>query len=138
MRTSNDTPTIPTTAAPSRRLTALPTYVFAWLDELKATARARGAKLIDLGIGNPDQPTPPEIVQTIARAYADPGTHGYPPFRGTPRFLGAVAGFMKSRFGVTVDPDREVLCTSGGKEGIAHLVMAFTDENSVALVPSIH
>ena len=138
MRTSNDTPTIPTTAAPSRRLTALPTYVFAWLDELKAVARARGTKLIDLGIGNPDQPTPPAIVQTIARAYAEPRTHGYPPFRGTTRFLGAAAEFMKSRFGVRIDPDREVLCTSGGKEGIAHLVMAFTDEASIALVPSIH
>ena len=138
MRTSNDTPTISTTAAPSRRLTALPTYVFAWLDELKAAARARGAKLLDLGIGNPDQPTPPAIVQTIARAYADPRTHGYPPFRGTARFLGAAANFMKTRFGVTVDAEREVLCTSGGKEGIAHLVMAFADEDAVALVPSIH
>jgi LL-diaminopimelate aminotransferase len=138
MRTSNDTPTSSTTAAPSHRLTALPTYVFAWLDELKAAARARGASLLDLGIGNPDQPTPPGVVDAIARAYADPRTHGYPPFRGTPRFLAAVASFMKGRFGVTVDAEREVLCTSGGKEGIAHLVMAFVDEGSVALVPSIH
>jgi LL-diaminopimelate aminotransferase len=138
MRTSNDTPTISTTASPSRRLTALPTYVFAWLDELKAAARTRGANLLDLGIGNPDQPTPPGIVDAIARAYADPRTHGYPPFRGTPRFLEAAVEFMKSRFGVAIDAEREVLCTSGGKEGIAHLVMAFADEDSVALVPSIH
>src|SRR5689334_24105895 len=115
MRTTNSTPTTSTTAGPTHRLTALPTYVFAWLDELKAAARARGANLLDLGIGNPDQPTPPEIVDAIARAYADPRTHGYPPFRGTPRFLGAVAKFMKSRFDVTVDAEREVLCTSGGK-----------------------
>src|SRR5947199_2940087 len=138
MRTANNTPTIPTTAGPTRRLTALPTYVFAWLDELKETARARGADLIDLGIGNPDQPTPAPIVEAIARAFADPRTHGYPPFRGTPRLREAATNFMKRRFGVTVDAEREVLCTSGGKEGIAHLVMGFTDDESVALVPDIH
>jgi LL-diaminopimelate aminotransferase len=125
-------------AAPTHRLTALPTYVFAWLDELKAAARARGASLLDLGIGNPDHPTPPPIVDAIARAYRDPATHGYPPFRGTPRFLEAAAAHMNRRFGVAVDPGREVLCVSGGKEGIAHLVMGFTDENSVVLVPDVH
>jgi LL-diaminopimelate aminotransferase len=138
MRAANNTPTTSTTAGPTHRLTALPTYVFAWLDELKAAARERGAKLIDLGIGNPDQPTPPAIIEAISRAYADPRTHGYPPFRGAPRFLEAASKFMARRFGVTVDPDREVLCVSGGKEGIAHLVIAFTDEQSVALVPDIH
>jgi LL-diaminopimelate aminotransferase len=138
MRTTNSTPTTSTTAGPTHRLTALPTYVFAWLDELKAAARARGAELIDLGIGNPDQPTPSAIVDAISAAYADPRTHGYPPFRGTPRFLDAAARFMRRRFGVTVDPAREVVCVSGGKEGIAHLVMAFTDEQSIALVPDIH
>jgi LL-diaminopimelate aminotransferase len=138
MRTTNSMPTAPGTAAPSHRLTALPTYVFAWLDELKAEARARGARLIDLGIGNPDQPTPAPILDEIARAYRDPATHGYPPFRGTPRFLEAAASYMHARFGVRVDPSRDVLCVSGGKEGIAHLVMAFTDERSIALVPDIH
>src|SRR5256885_8088139 len=137
MRATNTTPTVPTTG-PSHRLTALPTYVFAWLDELKAVARTRGANLIDLGIGNPDQPTPAAIVEAIGRAYADPTTHGYPPFRGTRNFLAAVTRFMNARFGVRVDREREVLCTSGGKEGIAHLVMGFTDEESVALVPDIH
>jgi LL-diaminopimelate aminotransferase len=138
MRTINQTPTISPTAGPTRRLTALPTYVFAWLDELKETARARGADLIDLGIGNPDQPTPAPIVDAIARAFSDPRTHGYPPFRGTSRFREAATNFMKRRFGVTVDAEREVLCTSGGKEGIAHLVMGFTDDDSVALVPDVH
>lgn len=125
-------------AAPTHRLTALPTYVFAWLDELKAAARQRGASLLDLGIGNPDQPTPAPIVDAIAGAYRNPATHGYPPFRGTPRFLGAAAGFMQRRFGVSVDPEREVLCVSGGKEGIAHLVMGFTDEHSITVVPDVH
>ena len=138
MRTPTNTPTSPTTAAPSHRLTALPTYVFAWLDELKDAARARGAALIDLGIGNPDQPTPPGVVDAITHAYANPRTHGYPPFRGTTNFLSAATEFMKSRFGVTLDADREVVCVSGGKEGIAHLVMAFTDEEGIALVPDIH
>lgn len=138
MPRTHTTPTTPTMAGPTHRLTALPTYVFAWLDELKATARSRGATLIDLGIGNPDQPTPAPIVDAITRAYADPRTHGYPPFRGTPHFLSAVASFMKDRFGVTVEAERETLCVSGGKEGIAHLVMGYTDEKSVVLVPDIH
>src|SRR5215213_8115589 len=80
---------------PSRRLSDLPTYVFAWLDELKAEARARGADLIDLGMGNPDQPTPQPIIDAITAAYNDPRTHGYPPFRGTERFRQAVANFMQ-------------------------------------------
>jgi LL-diaminopimelate aminotransferase len=133
---SPQTPT--TTTSPTHRLTALPTYVFAWLDELKAIARSRGADLIDLGIGNPDQPTPPAIVDAIKRAYDDPTTHGYPPFRGTPHFRESAAAYMQRRFGVRVDPEREVLAVSGGKEGIAHLVMGYTDEESIALVPDIH
>src|SRR6476646_883770 len=83
---------------PSRRLTDLPTYVFAWLDQLKADARARGADLIDLGMGNPDQPTPKPIIDAIAAAYSDPKTHGYPPFDGTPPFREAVGRYMRNRF----------------------------------------
>src|SRR5829696_3311381 len=97
------------TAMPTHRLSDLPTYVFAWLDELKAAARARGADLIDLGMGNPDQPTPQPIVDAIASAYGDPANHGYPPFRGTSRFREAVARYMRNRFGVDVDPETEVL-----------------------------
>jgi LL-diaminopimelate aminotransferase len=137
-------PTATATAAPAgsctptHRLSALPPYVFAWLDELKAELRGSGASLIDLGIGNPDQPTPPAIVDVIQRSYATPATHGYPPFRGTPEFLGAAARYMGRRFGVTVDPAADVLCLSGAKEGIAHATMAFTDEGTVTLVPDIH
>ncbi len=123
---------------PSRRLTELPTYVFAWLDELKADARARGIDLIDLGMGNPDQPTPPSVVDAIGRAYGDPATHGYPPFRGTPAFRISVSRFMRARFGVDLDPDLETLCLSGAKEGIAHATMAFVDESTVSLVPDIY
>lgn len=122
----------------SPRLGSLPTYVFAWLDELKAAARARGVDIIDLGIGNPDQPTPPAIVAAIAEGYADASTHGYPPFRGTPRFRSAVADYMVDRFGVTVDPERELLCVSGAKEGLAQLTLAFADPGTVTLVPDIY
>jgi LL-diaminopimelate aminotransferase len=123
---------------PSRRLTDLPTYVFAWLDELKAAARARGADLIDLGMGNPDQPTPKPIIDKIAEAYADPRNHGYPPFDGTPRFREAVSRYMRARFDVAADANSEVLCLSGAKEGIAHTTMAFADENTITLVPDIY
>src|SRR6185295_12511040 len=92
----------PAAATPTHRLSDLPTYVFAWLDELKAAARARGADLIDLGMGNPDQPTPKPIVDAITGAYRDPANHGYPPFRGAPRFREAVARYMRDRFDVDV------------------------------------
>lgn len=128
----------PEALAPSHRLDALPTYVFAWLDELKARARGRGARLIDLGIGNPDQPTPAPVIEEIARAYQDPATHGYPPFRGTERFRQAIARFMAARFGVELDPEREILATSGAKEAIAHFTMAYADESTVSLVPDIY
>jgi LL-diaminopimelate aminotransferase len=112
--------------------------VFAWLDDLKAEAKARGAKLIDLGMGNPDQPTPAPIIQAIANAFADPRTHGYPPFRGTEQFRRAAANFMQRRFAVAADPHTEILCLSGAKEGLAHAIMAFSDETTVALVPDIY
>jgi LL-diaminopimelate aminotransferase len=123
---------------PSRRLTDLPEYVFSWLDELKGEARRAGADLIDLGMGNPDQPTPQPIVDAIAAAFNDPRTHGYPPFRGTDRFREAVAAYMSRRFGVDVDPEREVLCLSGAKEGIAQATMAFADESTISIVPDIY
>jgi LL-diaminopimelate aminotransferase len=123
---------------PSRRLTDLPEYVFSWLDELKADARRRGTDLIDLGMGNPDQPTPQPIIESIAAAYRDPKTHGYPPFRGTEVFRQAVATYMQRRFGASVDAQHEVLCLSGAKEGIAHATMAFGDETTLSLVPDIY
>ena len=123
---------------PSRRLTDLPEYVFSWLDELKADARRKGADLIDLGMGNPDQPTPQPIIDAIAAAFNDPRTHGYPPFRGTEGFRNAVSRFMRQRFAVDVDPAYEVLCLSGAKEGIAHATMAFADDSTVSLVPDIY
>jgi len=75
-------------------------------------------------MGNPDQPTPAAIVDAINAAYRYPATHGYPPFRGTERFRLAAADFMRRRFGVSANPDTEVLCLSGAREGIAHTTMA--------------
>ncbi len=123
---------------PTRRLTDLPTYVFAWLDELKARARAGGASLIDLGMGNPDQPTPAPILEVIAEALHDPRHHGYPPFRGTDRFLQAAANYMQRRFGIAFDPATEILCLSGAKEGIAHLTMGLADPGVISLIPDIY
>jgi LL-diaminopimelate aminotransferase len=124
--------------APAARLTSLPIYVFAWLEELRRAATARGADVIDLGIGNPDRPTPAGIVAAMTEAWRDPATHGYPPFRGDPVFLASAAAWMQRRFGVALDPASELLALSGAKEGIAQLSMAFADPDALALVPDIY
>jgi LL-diaminopimelate aminotransferase len=108
----------------SSRLTHLPPYVFAWLDDLKAEARAKGADLIDLGMGNPDQPTPKAVVEAIQQAFATSHNHGYPPFKGKDTFRQAVSRWMKRRYQVNADPQTDILCLSGSKEGLAHLAMA--------------
>lgn len=118
-------------------LRALPPYVFAALDELKADARAQRRAFVDLGMGSPDRPTPSVIIEAMERAVADPTTHGYPLFRGDPRFQTAVAGFMRYRFGVSVEPT-DVIALGGAKEGLAQLIMAFCGPGDLALVPSIH
>jgi LL-diaminopimelate aminotransferase len=119
-------------------LRRLPPYVFAELDRLKAAARARGATLVDLGIGSPDIPIAPTIIDELARAARDPSAHGYPPFRGVPRFFDAIGAFMQSRFDVAVDPSREALALSGAKEGLAQLVMSLCGPGDSVLVPEIY
>ncbi|MEO7455899.1 MAG: aminotransferase class I/II-fold pyridoxal phosphate-dependent enzyme [Gemmatimonadaceae bacterium] len=119
-------------------LRRLPPYVFAELDRRKAAARARGAKLIDLGIGSPDLPIAPGILDALTEAAHDPGAGGYPPFRGVPRFFDSIERFMLSRFGVDVDAPREALALSGAKEGIAQLMMAVCAPGDVVLVPEIY
>ena len=116
----------------------LPPYVFAELDRLKAAAVARGATLVDLGIGSPDMPMAAGIIETLAEAAHAPFAHGYPPFRGAPRYLSAIEQFMHARFGVTVDPSREVLSLSGAKEGIAQVINALCAPGDVVLVPEIY
>ena len=122
----------------SKSLDSLPPYVFAELDRLKADARQRGVSFDDLGIGNPDRPTPASIVEALQRAAADPATHGYPPFRGVPIYLESVARFMKRRFGVQIEATTEVLALAGAKEGIAHLISATAGSGDVVLIPEIY
>jgi LL-diaminopimelate aminotransferase len=119
-------------------LRSLPTYVFAELDLLKAAARARGTSLVDLGIGSPDLAMDRGIVAALADAAGAPGIQGYPPFRGEPRFFDAIGGFMRDRFGVTIDPAREALALSGAKEGIAGIITALCGPGDLALVPEIY
>lgn len=119
-------------------LRRLPPYVFAELDRLKAEARARGDELIDLGIGSPDLPIAPAILDALSTAAHDSSAHGYPPFRGVPRFFEAIEQFMQSRFGVTIDAPREAIALSGAKEGLAQLVMALCGPADLALIPAIY
>lgn len=117
----------------SQRLSKLPPYLFAEIDRAKEELKARGLRLIDLGVGDPDLPTPPPIVRAMQEAVSDPAHHRYPPYAGTARFREAIARWYRRRFGVELDPDEEVLVLIGSKEGIAHLPLALCDRNDVVL-----
>jgi LL-diaminopimelate aminotransferase len=119
----------------AQRLQTLPPYLFAHIDALKAEERRKGTDVIELGIGDPDLPTPPHIVRALQEAAADPGTHRYPAYVGLEGFRAAAARFMARRFGVRLDPEREVVTLIGSKEGIAHFPVAFVDPGDVVLVP---
>lgn len=120
----------------SGRLQALPPYIFAELDRLKAAARERGVDVIDLGMGNPDRPSPPAVVEAAVSAMRDPANHRYPTFDGRPQLRRAIADWYAARYGVSLDPDREVLPLIGSKEGLAHLALAYINPGDVSLVPS--
>jgi LL-diaminopimelate aminotransferase len=114
-------------------LDRIPPYLFAELERKVAAKRAAGVDVISLGIGDPDTPTYAPIVAAAQRAVADPSTHTYPTNRGRPEFRQAVAGFYRRRFGVTLDPDTEVMAAIGAKECIFNLNLAFLDPGDVAL-----
>ncbi|MGZ4344598.1 MAG: LL-diaminopimelate aminotransferase [Solirubrobacteraceae bacterium] len=118
---------------PSSRLERIPPYLFAELERKVEAKRAAGIDVISLGIGDPDTPTYPPIVEAAQRAVADPSTHTYPSNRGRPEFRGAVAAFYARRFGVQLDPDTEVMSAIGAKECIFNLNLAFLDPGDVAL-----
>jgi LL-diaminopimelate aminotransferase len=122
--------------SPADRLTKLPQYVFARLDELKANARAQGVDLIDLGMGNPDGATPAPIVESAIAAIQDRKHHGYPPFEGTANFRKAITNWYQRRYGVMLDSEGEALPLLGSKEGLTHLALAYLDPGDVVLVPS--
>jgi LL-diaminopimelate aminotransferase len=119
----------------ANRIRELPPYLFARIDALKTEERKKGRDLIDLGIGDPDLPTPPHIVEALTVAARDPGTHRYPSYVGMEDFRKAAAGFMKSRFGLAFDHGKEVICVIGSKEAIAHLPFAFVNPGDVVLCP---
>jgi LL-diaminopimelate aminotransferase len=118
---------------PSKRLQAIPPYMFAELERRVADKRKAGIDVISLGIGDPDKPTYPHIVEAMQRAVGDPSTHRYPSNRGREEFREAFAGFYESRFGVEIDPESEVIPAIGAKECIYNLCFAFLDPGDVAL-----
>src|SRR5215211_5875883 len=117
---------------PSKRLDAIPPYMFAELERRIAEKKEQGIDVISLGIGDPDQPTYPHVVEAMQQAVADPGTHQYPSNRGRAEFREAFAGFYDQRFGVAVDADSEVIPAIGAKECIYNLCFAFLDPEGVA------
>jgi LL-diaminopimelate aminotransferase len=117
----------------SRRLEKIPPYLFAELERKIAAKKAAGIDVISLGIGDPDTPTYPPIVAAAQAAVADPSTHQYPSNRGRAEFRQAVAAFYRRRFGVTLDPETEVIPAIGAKECIFNLNLAFLDPGDVAL-----
>ena len=119
----------------SKRIKKLPPYLFAEIDRLKEEVISKGVDVIDLGVGDPDIPTPHEIVEEAKRAIEDPRNHKYPSYVGMIEFRQAVAGWYRRRFSVELDPESEVVSLIGSKEGIAHLPLAYVDQGDVVLVP---
>ncbi|MDP3937278.1 MAG: LL-diaminopimelate aminotransferase [Deltaproteobacteria bacterium] len=118
----------------SDRLSKRPPYLFAEIDRMKRAARAKGVDIIDLGVGDPDQPTPPHIVKKLQASCAEPRYHRYPSYEGMLPFRESVAGWCQRRFGVKLDAASEVVSLIGSKEGIAHLPLAFVNPGDATLV----
>ncbi len=118
------------------RLKRLPPYVFAEVNAMKARARAAAEDIIDLGMGNPDQPTPRHIVDKLVEAARNPRAHRYSMSRGIPGLRKALAGYYQRRFNVDLDPESECIVTLGSKEGLANLASAITSPGDILLVPN--
>jgi alanine-synthesizing transaminase len=118
------------------RIKRLPPYVFAEVNRLKAAARARGADIIDLGMGNPDLPTPQHIIDKLVETVAKPRTHRYSASKGIPGLRRAQAAYYARRFGVKLDPETQVVATLGSKEGFANMAQAITAPGDVIIVPN--
>lgn len=117
------------------RVRSLPPYVFAEVNAMKEAARAAGEDIVDLGMGNPDMPPPPHVTAKLVETVANPRVHRYSASRGIPGLRRAQAAYYARRFGVELDPDREVIATLGSKEGFAHLATAITEPGDEVLVP---
>jgi len=120
----------------ARRIEELPPYLFAEIDRRKREALSHGVDLIDLGIGDPDIPTPPVIVEKLMESASKPVNHRYPNSSGMAEFRAAVANWYKARFDVNLDPTKEVVSLIGSKEGIGNMAVAFVDPGDVVLVAS--
>ncbi|QNM83890.1 LL-diaminopimelate aminotransferase [Sphingomonas sabuli] len=118
------------------RIRRLPPYVFAEVNAMKAAARAAGHDIVDLGMGNPDGAPPDHVIAKLCEVAAKPTAHRYSASRGIPGLRKAQANYYQRRFGVTLDPDREVIVTLGSKEGLANLAQAITAPGDVVLAPN--
>ena len=118
------------------RIRRLPPYVIAEVNAMRASARARGEDIIDLGMGNPDLPPPPHVIDKLCEVARKPDAHGYSASKGIPGLRKAQANYYQRRFGVEVDPDSEVVVTLGSKEGLANLAQAITAPGDVILAPN--
>jgi len=119
----------------AKRLSRLPPYLFVEINQRIAELRARGEDVISFAIGDPDLPTPSRIIEYMCRAAHDPANHRYPETAGLPELRQAIAEWYGRRFGVTLDPDKEVLPLIGSKEGIGHMALCFIEPGDLALVP---
>ncbi|MCC7116376.1 MAG: aminotransferase class I/II-fold pyridoxal phosphate-dependent enzyme, partial [Burkholderiales bacterium] len=129
-------PAMPLPSSQFERLERLPPYVFSITTELKMAARRRGEDIIDFGMGNPDGPTPPHIVQKLVETAQRGDTHGYSVSKGIPRLRRAICHWYHRRWGVEFDPEAEAIVTIGSKEGIAHLALATLNRGDTVLVPN--
>ncbi len=118
------------------RIRRLPPYVFSIVDDLKMKARRGGDDIIDLGMGNPDLPTPPHIVDKLIEAVKNPRNHRYSASRGIAKLRAAIAGWYARNYGVDIDPETEAIVTLGAKEGMAHLILATIGGGDIVFVPT--
>lgn len=119
----------------ARRIEKLPPYLFAEISRKIAEKRSQGVDVISFGVGDPDLPTPERIIESLREASLDAANHRYPDTKGLPELRQAIAGWYERRFGVSLDPEREVLPLIGSKEGIGHIALCFIEPGDVTLVP---
>jgi len=118
------------------RIERLPPYLFAEIDQMKLEARRRGEDIIDLGMGNPDLPTPPPVVEKLIEAAQNPKNHRYSASRGIYKLRVEISNWYKRHYDVDIDPDTEAIVTIGSKEGLSHLILAMIEPGDVVLVPN--
>ena len=119
----------------SKRIEKLPPYLFVEISRKIAEKRAKGEDVISFAIGDPDLPTPSNVIEKLCQTARDPANHRYPETEGLPQLRQAIAAWYQQRFGVSLDPDREVLPLIGSKEGVGHMALCLIDQGDIALVP---